>query len=83
MSYTDVSAISAVPIIAMIIGLVIDLGLAVIPAVIASKKGLSGVGFYFFGVGCLPAAIVVACVLKSRKKPTESTPSSDQQQELK
>ena len=29
------------------------LGLAFIPAVIASNKGRSGVGFYFFGLFCL------------------------------
>lgn len=77
--YTETSALNFIPIIALIIACIIDLGLAIIPAVIASKKGLSGVGFYFFGVGCLPAAIVVACVLKSRKKPADTEQNSDQQ----
>lgn len=79
MSYADsTTALSLVYIIALIIGVVLDLGLAIIPAVIASKKGLSGVGFYFFGVGCLPAAIIVACVLKSRKKVPDDTTGNDQ-----
>ena len=51
--------------------LVADFLLAIIPSKIAKRKGYSGAGFYWFGVGCLPAAIIVACVLKNRKAPPE------------
>ncbi|MBP5230998.1 MAG: hypothetical protein ILO68_04640 [Clostridia bacterium] len=40
--------------------------LAIIPSKIAKNKGYSAAGFYWFGVGALPAAIIVACVLRNR-----------------
>ncbi|WP_022765117.1 hypothetical protein [Butyrivibrio sp. XPD2006] len=49
--------------ISSIIALIFLLILAVIPAVIASKKYYSGVGFYIYGVlGFLPALIHVLCL---------------------
>jgi len=40
--------------------------LAAIPAVIASSKGYSGLGFYLYGLLLLPVAIVHAIVLQRR-----------------
>ena len=82
--YIDTSAVSTlyiIPIIVCIIGVLADFGLAVIPAVIASKKGLSSVGFYFFGLGCLPAAIIVACVLKGKSTASSSAPGQQNYQQ--
>lgn len=53
-----------------LVGLVICLlpfvGLGLIPAFIAKKKGLNFFLFWLFGFACLPAAIIVACVLKPK-----------------
>ena len=43
------------------------IGLGLIPAFIAKNKGYNFFLFWLFGYGCLPAAIIVSCVLKSKK----------------
>ena len=57
-------------IIGYIFGSIIGLGVAailgIIPSNIAKKKGYSAGLFWLFGFGCLPAAIVVACVLPNK-----------------
>lgn len=54
---------------AVLIWLVLLLGLALIPANIASKKGRSAVGFYVFGVLFFLPALIVA-LLMPRKTPS-------------
>src|ERR671931_86123 len=41
-------------------------GLAFIPATIASNKGYSGVGFYFFGLFFFLPALIVALLMKTK-----------------
>ncbi|MCR5694855.1 MAG: hypothetical protein K6G89_07810 [Clostridia bacterium] len=53
-------------IVTLIICLIAAFFLAIIPSKIASRKGYSKVGFYWFGVGALIPAIIVACVLKNK-----------------
>ena len=63
-----------------VIALVACFLLAIIPSKIAKKKGYSGAGFYWFGVAVLPAAIIVACVLKNKLAPqAQQAPQEPQQ----
>ena len=42
------------------------IGLGLIPAFIAKNKGYNFFLFWLFGYGCLPAAIIVSCVIKNK-----------------
>ena len=64
----------------LVIALIACFLLAIIPSKIAKKKGYSGAGFYWFGVAVLPAAIIVACVLKNKLAPqAQQAPQEPQQ----
>ena len=47
-------------------GLLVYLGLALVPATIARRKGYSGVAFYFFGLAALLIAIIVALSIRPK-----------------
>jgi hypothetical protein len=51
---------------ALFLFLLILLGLAAIPAVIASNKGYSGAGFYFFGLFFFLPALIVALLIQTK-----------------
>jgi hypothetical protein len=51
---------------AVVFGLLVGGGLALIPATIASNKGYSGVGFFFFGLFLFLPALIVALVMKTK-----------------
>ena len=63
---TSEEAFLVIYIVTLIISLVACFILAIIPSKIAGNKGYSRAGFYWFGVAVLPAAIIVACVLKNK-----------------
>ena len=64
-----------IPILLALVWLVACVALGLIPAFIAKKKGLNFFLFWLFGFACLPAAIIVACVLKPKNAdaPIEAT----------
>ena len=74
------AALAIVYIVIAVLSLVACFLLAIIPSKIAKKKGYSGVGFYWFGFAVLPAAIIVACVLKNKLAPqAQQAPQEPQQ----
>jgi hypothetical protein len=59
---------------AIVIVLLIWLGLAIIPATIASGKGYSGVGFYLFGLFFFLPALIVALLMQPKQGSAAASP---------
>ena len=58
----------------LVIGIILGIGLAFIPAYVASRKGYSFVGFWLFGFLCWIPALIVSLVI-SDKNPRAFPPS--------
>lgn len=52
----------------LVMSIFILFGLSLIPGIIAVKKGYSGIGFFLFGILCLPLAIATALIISDKEE---------------